>query len=252
MTDSIDDDLTEAAESLDAQDHPPTRLDLTRFLMSYKFGIDEIMTKVNVLKEEFEYVHDYSPIEHVSSRLKSPRGIINKCRRVGAPVTIAGIRGNIFDIAGIRITCSFVSDTYAMRDMLSAQPDVEVVVEKDYIASPKPNGYRSLHLIVRTPVFLSDHVDYVYVEVQIRTVAMDFWASLEHKIYYKFQRDVPSQLLDELKEAAETAHQLDVSMERMHDEVLALEADVDVDREDQRVEEIAYIAQLFRSSASKH
>lgn len=253
VNDSIDDDLTAAEQAAQTEEHPPSRLDLTRFLMSYKFGIDEIMTKVNVLKEEFEYVHDYSPIEHVSSRLKSPRGIINKARRIGAPTTIAGIRGNIFDIAGIRITCSFVSDTYAMRDMLAAQPDVEIVVEKDYIASPKPNGYRSLHLIVRTPVFLSDHVDYVYVEVQIRTVAMDFWASLEHKIYYKFQHDVPSRLLDELKEAAETAHRLDVSMEAMHDEVLALEADSPRDDDGEaREEEIAYIAQLFRTSAAKH
>ncbi|MBW8173948.1 GTP pyrophosphokinase family protein [Ornithinimicrobium sp. Arc0846-15] len=220
--------------------------------MSYKFGIDEIMTKVNVLKEEFQYAHDYSPIEHVSSRLKSPSAIVKKARNIGAPITIAGIRANIFDIAGIRITCSFVSDTYSMRDMLIAQPDVEIVVEKDYIASPKSNGYRSLHLICRVPVFMSDHVEYVYVEVQIRTVAMDFWASLEHKIYYKFQHDVPSRLLDELKEAADTAHRLDLSMEAMHDEVLALEASAGPESaQEQRDEEVAYIAQLFRSGAAK-
>jgi putative GTP pyrophosphokinase len=198
------------------------RTELTRFMMSYKFATDEMMTKVNILKEEFSSIHDYSPIEHVSHRLKSPQGILNKAKRKGYPLNLEGIRDNIQDIAGIRITCSFISDTYRVLEMLSSQHDIEVLHVKDYITAPKPNGYRSLHLIVAIPVFMSDRVQPVTVEVQIRTVAMDFWASLEHKIFYKYDGAVPAALVGELKQAADGANQLDVDMERLHDQVLSL------------------------------
>jgi len=196
--------------------------ELTRFMMSYKFATDEMMTKINILKEEFASIHDYSPIEHVSSRLKSPEGILKKALRKGYPLALESIRDNIQDIAGIRITCSFISDTYRVRDMLISQRDVTVLHEKDYISVPKANGYKSLHLIVAIPVFMSDRVQPVTVEVQIRTVAMDFWASLEHKIFYKYDGAVPDALVDDLKQAADVANRLDEKMEFLHDQVVAL------------------------------
>jgi putative GTP pyrophosphokinase len=204
--------------------HRELKTELTRFLMSYKFATDEMMTKINILKEEFASIHDYSPIEHVSSRLKSPDGILNKAMRKGCPLVLDEIRNQIQDIAGIRVTCSFISDTYRVLDMLTSQKDVTVLAVKDYISAPKSNGYKSLHLIVAIPVFMSDRVEPVTVEIQIRTVAMDFWASLEHKIFYKYHGEVPANLVDELKQAADVANSLDLQMERLHDQVVALEA----------------------------
>ena len=201
------------------------KTELTRFMMSYKFATDEMMTKINILKEEFSSIHDYSPIEHVSSRLKSPDGIVDKALRKGCPLALDEIRAQIQDIAGIRITCSFISDTYRVLDMLTGQQDVTVLQVKDYIASPKPNGYKSLHLLVEVPVFLSDRVQPVTVEIQIRTIAMDFWASLEHKIYYKYSGAVPVELLGELKQAADVASRLDVKMQRLHGQVVELGAE---------------------------
>ena len=198
------------------------REDVARFLLSYKFAIDTLMAKVNILNEEFRYTNDHNPIEHVNSRLKSPTSILEKARRRGVPLDLESISKEILDIAGIRVTCSFVSDTYTIRDMLSGHEDIQVVEERDYVRSPKPNGYRSLHLLVRTPVRMSDRTVEVPVEIQIRTIAMDFWASLEHKIYYKYAKSVPQNLLDELRTAAETANRLDETMERLHDEVREL------------------------------
>lgn len=190
--------------------------ELQRFLMVSKFGIDEMMTKINILREEFTYARDYNPIEHVKYRLKSVDSILSKALRKGAPLTLAGIRESVRDVAGIRITCSFTSDVYRIIDMITGQPDVTVVEIKDYIAEPKPNGYSSVHVIVEIPVYMSDRVERVNVELQIRTVAMDFWASLEHKIYYKHDREVPEELREELRLAAETARDLDVRMEALH------------------------------------
>ncbi|MEO6826408.1 MAG: GTP pyrophosphokinase family protein [Microbacteriaceae bacterium] len=204
------------------------RNDFTGFLLPYKFGIDEIMTKINILKEEFEYDHDYSPIEYVKSRLKSPESIVEKAQRISCPLSFTDICANIRDIAGIRITCSFISDAYWIKDMLTSQGDMTVLQVKDYIARPKPNGYKSLHLIVEVPIFMSEKVQRVCAEIQIRTVAMDFWASLEHKIYYKYHGEVPVDLLDELTGAAEVASRLDVKMERLRDEVKALSASAGV------------------------
>jgi len=195
------------------------RDDFARFLMPYKFGIDEINTKISILREEFSQLHDYNPIEHLSSRLKTPEGIVEKVERKGCNSSFEAIRATITDIAGVRVTCSFVSDVYRVFDLLTGQNDIRLMVVKDYIANPKPNGYKSLHAIVEVPVFLSDGPVAVPVEVQLRTIAMDFWASLEHKIYYKYGRQVPVQLLDRLKEAADTASRLDHTMEQLHDEV---------------------------------
>jgi putative GTP pyrophosphokinase len=192
---------------------------LTRFMMMYKFALQEVETKIDILQEEFQLLHDYNPIEHTKSRVKSPESIMKKLYRKGGAGSLKEIRESITDIAGIRITCSFVSDIYRVSSLLQNQNDLEVVSVKDYIKDPKPNGYQSLHLLVKVPVFMSDRQESVYVEVQIRTIAMDFWASLEHKIFYKFNGTVPQRLLDELKEAADSASELDEKMERLHREV---------------------------------
>ena len=195
------------------------RTELTRFMMSYKFGLDELNTKIDILKQEFQYIHDYNPIEHVKSRIKSPESIMKKVYRKGFEFSLSSIKENIQDIAGIRITCSFISDIYRISDMLQSQKDIKLLVCKDYIKNPKPNGYQSLHLILQVPVFMSDRVEDVCVEVQIRTIAMDFWASLEHKIYYKYNKEIPHSLKDELKNAADTVTQLDKRMEGIQKEV---------------------------------
>ncbi|MGU3435701.1 GTP pyrophosphokinase [Actinomycetes bacterium M1A6_2h] len=200
------------------------RDEFTRFTMSYRFGLDELLTKINILKEEFNHLHSYSPIEHVGSRIKTPDSIAAKAIRKNIPLNFESLRAQMFDIAGIRITCSFIEDTYKIKNMLAGQHDVQVIEFEDYIANPKPNGYKSLHMIVEIPVFMSDRVQPVFVEVQIRTIAMDFWASLEHKIFYKYDGEVPQRLKDELKEAADDAYRLDVKMESLHDEVQALGA----------------------------
>ncbi|WP_456279412.1 GTP pyrophosphokinase [Bacillus sp. AK128] len=193
--------------------------ELLTFIMTYKFAIDEITTKLNILNEEFKYVHDYNPIESISSRVKTPESIFQKVKRKNCELSIESIKEEIRDIAGVRITCSFISDVYKVYEMLQRQKDLEVIQCKDYIKNPKPNGYQSLHLIIKIPVFMSDRVENTYVEIQIRTKAMDFWASLEHKIYYKFGKEIPENLTNELKEAALSAIELDKKMERLHEEV---------------------------------
>ena len=193
--------------------------ELTTLQMHYQFGIDEVRTKVDILRREFELMHEYSPIEHVRTRLKSTESLIDKAVRTGGEMTIPAIRARVMDIAGIRITCSFVSDVYWIADMLARQRDLEVLTVKDYIASPKPNGYRSLHVIVQVPVYLSEHTELVPVELQLRTIAMDFWASTEHKLNYKYHRNLPSRLQGELDDAARVAADLDERMERLRAEI---------------------------------
>jgi putative GTP pyrophosphokinase len=205
-------------------DMSPTQLrvmrdELQRFLLPYRFGLQEVGTKIDILRDEFLYLHDYNPIEHVSSRVKTPDSLVEKSARKGVDPDFAAIRAHITDIAGVRITTSFTADAYRLFDLLTAQDDITVRRVKDYIAHPKPNGYKSLHAIVGVPVFLSTGPVEVPVEVQFRTIAMDFWASLEHKIYYKYARQVPPELLAELKDAAQSAALLDARMERLHREL---------------------------------
>ena len=205
------------------------RSEMVRFMMQYKFGIDEVLTKISILREEFNLLNSYNPIEHISSRVKTPESIVEKVTRKGIEPSFAAIRREITDIAGIRITCSFIQDTYRVFDALVAQDDVRLIQVKDYIRSPKPNGYKSLHAIVEIPVFLSDGPIPVAVEIQIRTIAMDFWASLEHKIFYKYQGAVPLDLVESLTEAAKIAADLDERMERLHAEVRGAGPDSDRD-----------------------
>lgn len=193
--------------------------------MHYQAGIEEVQTKITILRKEFEQIHDYSPIEHVRTRLKSPESMLRKAVRTCDELTIPAIRATIRDIAGIRITCSFVSDVYWIARMLARQPDLEVLQVKDYIKEPKPNGYRSLHLIVQVPVFLSSSTEHIPVELQIRTIAMDFWASTEHKLSYKFDTNLPPHLREQLDAAAAVAADLDERMGQLRDEIRPAPAD---------------------------
>lgn len=195
------------------------RDEFQRFLLEYQFGLREVETKLVILRDEFQLTHDYNPIEHVSGRVKSADSLVEKVARKGIAPTFEAIRAGISDIAGIRVTTSFAKDAYRLFDLLTAQDDISVRVVKDYIAHPKSNGYKSLHVIVEVPVFLSTGRVEVPVEVQFRTIAMDFWASLEHKIYYKYDGAVPDGLLSELKEAAESAALLDARMEGLHEQL---------------------------------
>ncbi|MBC7299965.1 MAG: GTP pyrophosphokinase family protein [Nocardia sp.] len=189
------------------------------FMLGYKFAIDEVTTKINILREDFNNTHEYNPIEHVGSRLKSPESVLEKVRRKNYAMNLPAIRENVLDIAGVRVVCSFISDIGTIRDMLAGQEDITVLEERDYITHRKPNGYQSMHLIVSIPVFRSDRTERIPVEIQIRTIAMDFWASLEHKIYYKYRGEVPPNLRADLAQAAEVATQLDEKMEALHRQV---------------------------------
>lgn len=192
---------------------------LQRHLLVYKFAVDELMTKLRILSEEFDFVHQHDPIEHITNRIKRPEAILDKLARKGFAPDLALIAEHLDDVAGVRVVCPFVSDVYRVEAMLRRQHDVEILKTKDYIATPKPNGYRSLHLIVRIPVFLSDRVEHVKVEVQMRTIAMDFWATLEHKLFYKYDDQVPADFVDELTNTAAIAAQLDHRMESLHQRV---------------------------------
>ena len=194
----------------------------TEFALPYQIAISMLTTKVRILKQEFTRRDGYCPIEAVSSRVKTRDSIVAKAQRVCCPLTADDIRTNILDIAGVRITCGRVSDTYRIAARLSDLPDVTVIEVEDYIAKPKPNGYKSLHMIVEIPVRLSDRVEQVPVEVQIRTIAQDLWASCEHTISYKYPRAIPGRLLDTLIQAADAAYRLDMKMERLHNEVARL------------------------------
>ncbi|MDQ0971856.1 putative GTP pyrophosphokinase [Neobacillus niacini] len=206
-------------KTLDLNNLKAIKIELTRFMMAYKFALDEMTTKINILKDEFNYIHDYNPIEHINSRLKSPESIFRKVQRKQCDFTLESIKTTIKDIAGIRITCSFISDIYEISGMITNQKDIRIIEYKDYIKNPKPNGYQSLHMIVEIPIFMSDREEQIMVEIQIRTIAMDFWASLEHKIYYKYNKEIPQKMLDELKESADMAAHLDRKMEGIHKEI---------------------------------
>lgn len=188
-------------------------------LMLYDAALKEINTKLEILNNEFKLAHQYNPIEHITSRLKTPQSIIKKLKRYGKDLDVDNIITHINDVAGIRIICSFTSDIYRIADLISKLSDIKVLKIKDYIASPKPNGYTSYHMIVTVPVYLSKTTIDIKVEIQIRTIAMDFWASLEHKIYYKFEGNAPEHIRKELKECSELVSYLDQKMLSINEEV---------------------------------
>lgn len=181
----------------------------------YKCAIMEIETKFKVLNEEFSLQYDRNPIETIKTRLKSPKSILEKIHKKDLPLTAESIEENITDIAGVRVICSFQSDIYLLANCLLKQDDVILIKKKDYILNPKENGYRSLHLIIQTPIFLKDKKKFMNVEIQFRTIAMDFWASLEHKLKYKKNVADAERLTSELKECADTIHELDTRMQQI-------------------------------------
>ena len=164
----------------------------------YSSALKEIGTKLEILNDEFQHVHRYNPIEHIKSRLKTSESIVKKLKKNGYESTIANMVEYVNDIAGIRVICSFTSDIYRIAEMISNQSDIKILSVKDYIANPKPSGYKSYHMLITVPIFLSDRIVDAKVEIQIRTVAMDFWASLEHKIHYKFEGNAPEYIKQEL------------------------------------------------------
>ncbi len=188
----------------------------------YKAALKMIETRMEILNDEFQHVHRYNPIEHIKSRIKTPESIVKKLKRDGRESTIDNMIKYINDIAGIRIICSFTSDIYRIADMISEQKDISVIAVKDYITFPKSSGYKSYHMIVTVPVYLSDRTVDAKVEIQIRTVAMDFWASLEHKIHYKFEGDAPEHIRNELVECAKMVSDLDARMLKLNEELIAI------------------------------
>lgn len=186
----------------------------------YKSALKEVGTKIEILSDEFQYIHKYNPIEHVKSRIKSPESIVKKLRRDGYESTLENMVRYVNDIAGIRIICSFTSDIYRIADMIAKQSDLKILSFKDYIKKPKESGYKSYHMILTVPIFLSNQVVDTKVELQIRTVAQDFWASLEHKIYYKFEGHAPAQLEEELKACADVVNVLDEKMASLNQEIM--------------------------------
>ena len=181
----------------------------------YKCAIMEIETKLKVLNEEFSLQYDRNPFESIESRLKSPASIVEKMLSRGLEINVENMEGELFDIAGIRVVCSFREDIYKLSDLLVQQDDVLLLARKDYIKNPKSNGYRSFHIIVDIPIFLSGGKRHMKVEVQFRTISMDFWASVDHKLKYKKQLKNPEEIGARLKNCADTLSELDEEMEKL-------------------------------------
>ena len=188
-------------------------------MLLYKSALMEVGTKLEILNEEFKHIHQYNPIEHIKQRIKSPESIVKKLKKRGLDSTIENMREFINDIAGIRVICSFTSDIYRIAEMIRNQNDIKVISVKDYIISPKESGYKSFHMIVSVPIYLSDSVVDTKVEIQIRTVAMDFWASLEHKVNYKLDQDDSD---EEIKNIRRRLYECAQMVSVLDDEMLAL------------------------------
>lgn len=189
----------------------------------YNSALKEVGTKLEILNDEFQHVHKYNPIEHIKTRIKTPESIVKKLRRYGYEISIENMVKYINDIAGVRLICSFTSDIYRLAEMIGNQSDLKVLSIKDYIKNPKESGYKSYHMLVSVPIFLSDSVVDTKVEIQIRTIAMDFWASLEHKLRYK--KDIPAdqaqQLQEELLACAAQSAQLDNRMQEIRNQLVS-------------------------------
>lgn len=189
----------------------------------YQSALKEVGTKLEILNDEFQHVHKYNPIEHIKSRIKTSESIVKKLKRSGYDSTIENMIEHVNDIAGIRIICSFTSDIYRIAEMLGRQNDIKILGVKDYFKNPKPNGYQSYHMLISVPIFLSDRIVDTKVEIQIRTVAMDFWASLEHKIHYKFEGETPENIEKDLVECARMVSELDARMLSLNEKVRKIE-----------------------------
>lgn len=199
-----------------AEDVAKLYLEYARLSKRYGAAIREVQTKLQILDEDFEMRHDHDPIHHMESRVKSMESILGKMDRKGFELSLESIIENLTDIAGVRVICHYVEDIYEVANLLKSHADVEVIKETDYIENPKPNGYRSLHLVVKIPVYFAEGMVKMPVEIQIRTMAMNFWASLEHKLRYKSDGEIPKFIADELKECSETIAETDLKMQRIH------------------------------------
>lgn len=205
--------------------------DFRKVMFLYDSALKEVETKIEILNNEFKMTNKYNPIEHVASRIKAPQSIAKKLRHNDKEFTIENIIKHINDIAGIRIICSFKSDIFRIAEMISKQSDVKVLKVKDYVSNPKDNGYASYHMIVSVPIFLTNNVIDTKVEIQIRTIAMDYWASLEHRIYYKFEGNAPASLREELKECADVVAFLDEKMLSINEKVGKYNTSLEKDEE---------------------
>lgn len=200
-------------------DRPDDVDNWTELMLIYSSALKQIETKLQIFNEEFQHVHYYNPIEHIKSRLKTSESIVKKLKKHGYESTLDNMVKYVNDIAGVRIICSFTSDIYRLADILRSQQDIRVISVKDYIVKPKRSGYKSFHMIVTVPVYLSDRILDTKVEIQIRTVAMDFWASLEHKMNYKFEGNAPEHLKNDLVECAKIVSMLDMRMMALNEEM---------------------------------
>lgn len=186
----------------------------------YNSALKEVTTKLEILNDEFVHIHRYSPIEYIKSRIKSPESIVKKLKRHGLEINVDNMINNINDIAGVRIVCSFTSDIYQIAELIGKQNALTVIYVKDYIRNPKQSGYKSFHMLVSVPIFLGEEVVDTKVEIQIRTIAMDFWASLEHKIYYKFEGHAPEYISQELRDCSKIVSELDLKMLQLNEEIM--------------------------------
>lgn len=193
-----------------------------KMMMMYSCAIKEVKTKLQVLNDELSITRKRNPIEFIKTRIKQPDSIATKLKKKGQPLTVDAVRENLHDVAGVRVICSFIDDIYQVADMLTAQDDVVLLKTKDYIKNPKMNGYRSLHLIVEVPVFFSDHKEQMKVEVQIRTIAMDFWASLEHQVKYKKDVKDAEKIVYELRACADVINRTDFHMQALRDQIVEI------------------------------
>ena len=216
---------------MDKLDYSPEGVDSWKtIILLYNSALKEVGTKLEILNDEFQHVHQYNPIEHIKARLKTAESIVKKLKRHGYESTVENMVKYINDIAGIRIICSFTSDIYRIADMIMEQQDIKVINVKDYITFPKASGYKSYHIIVTVPVYLSDRVVDTKVEIQIRTVAMDFWASLEHKIQYKFEGAAPDHIKEELVECSKLVADLDARMLSLNEEILSVNEEKETEK----------------------
>lgn len=193
---------------------------LKELLLIYEWGHRTLLTKMAIVHEDFEHFHADNPIDHIRGRIKAPESIAEKLHRLGLGVTAENAKKHIMDIAGVRIICPFARDIYQLVDLMRAMPDIKIRGEKNYVLQPKKSGYRSYHLIVEIPVFHSGQTDHVVIEVQIRTEAMNFWATLEHEARYKYQGDIPEHLSDELVVCADKIAELDHRMFLIHENIM--------------------------------
>ena len=186
----------------------------------YNSALKEVSTKIEILNDEFKHVHKYNPIEYIKSRIKTPESIVKKLKRHSLDINVDNMINYINDIAGVRIVCSFTDDIYKVAEMIGKQNDLTVISVKDYIRNPKPSGYQSFHMLVSVPIFIGERVVDTKVEIQIRTIGMDFWASLEHKIYYKFEGHAPARISRELRDCATIVSMMDAKMLQLNEEIM--------------------------------